>query len=206
MPKAGDLWRGLRPSFAEQRKMLNTRTIPQYEDEPEDWQRLLYKASRGSDKATRMLSCADMAYMVELTGDPDSPSTLHLDDYRTLFRSSFPDLPPLQTAQEIVDYGVTIHWFQRPLHVTEGFWESLAHYKGVWRRQIELDWAALVNDAVLTCVKSWNADEALGCIDVSGLDYDSRLVVTGMLYLSLTWPERNRSEQGAVASADKRRH
>ncbi len=176
--------------------MLATKKIPQYGDDAEEWPRFLYKATRGSAKATYILSDADMAYMVDLTGDPESPSTLHLGDYKKLFCKSFPKLPPLATAQQVIDYGVRNGWFNSGFTASHTALKSDEEYTNAWSRNVELNWVTLVNDAIVNCLDNWNPEKAIEYLDISELNYDSCKVVSGMIFLSLSWPVPCGSEQG----------
>ena len=168
--------------------MLTTISIPQYEEKDESWTRFLYKAGRGSAKATDILSNADMSYMVTLTNDSESPSTLDLKKYHLLFRNVFPNECPF-TTQEIIDFGVDSGWFPHGFVVTGDYRKENTVYENLWESNVELNWTVLINDAAQHCVENWSADDALKLCNISNLDFNAKLVVSAMLYLSLTWPD-----------------
>ena len=170
--------------------MLRTEHIPLYQGYTEKWSRFLYKATRGSGKATDILSYSSMAYMIDLTGNPESPLTMDLTDYQELFCSSFPSSPPFQSSQEVIAFGAENGWFEHSFVANQHLFHRHEFYSGVWDRKLELNWIELVNDSVLFCLDNWTPDKAMECSDVLVFDYNSQSIVSGMLYLSLTWPEK----------------
>jgi hypothetical protein len=167
--------------------MLTSRAIPQYADGPADWHRFLEKVCKGSVKAHEMLSYADMAYMAQLTGDPESPATLPLAEYKEMLRSRFPASPPAETAQAIFDIGHSCGWFPDDFALTK--WVRIQTTSNLWASGISLPWPSLVSDSIHQCLANWSADGLMECMDESPLNYDAVRVTRGMLYLSLTWPE-----------------
>ncbi len=167
--------------------MLPTQSIPMHDDDPEGWHRFLYKAAIGSIKAVDTLNYANMAYMVAFTGDPTSPDMMHLDDYNALLRKRFPAIPPVSSIQEFHDVAVDANWVTQPFRVSESPQNPASHYRGLWGRPA-VDASALMNDAMLNCLEDWSANRMIECTDHYDTDYDSRMVTSGMLYLSLTWP------------------
>lgn len=167
--------------------MLPTRSIPIYGDYPDDWHTFLYKASKGSIKAVYTLDHASMAYMIAITGDPESPNTMHLDDYNTYLCERFPAHPPVASIQELHDTGADANWFPQAFRVSESPRNPASHYRGLWGR-MAVNASALLNDAMLLCLENWSSTHMIECTDQYDIDYDARLVTSGMLYLSLTWP------------------
>ena len=167
--------------------MLTTRSIPIYEDDPEDWHTFLYKAANGSIKAVDTMNGADLAYMVALTKDPSAPETMHLDDYHALLRERFPAACPLDSLQQFHNLAVKHNWVAKAFQVSESPINDPFAYMGLWGRRAVSE-SALLNDAMLCCVQSWSAEHFMQCLQEHKLDYDARLVVCGMLYLTLTWP------------------
>jgi hypothetical protein len=168
--------------------MLSTQAIPLHEEDPEDWHRFLDKAAKGSIKAVDILTHANQAYMVALTGDPAAPDSLHLDDYHARLRETSPNAPMVVSLQEFHDTAHHANWFPQAFAVCTSPRNPSALYRGLWGHR-DVDASALANDAMLLCLEKWSADHLIKCLGEHGLDYDSRLVVAAMLYLSLTWPE-----------------
>jgi hypothetical protein len=168
--------------------MLRSNAIPQYNETPATWCRFLEKAAKGSIKAAETLWRAQLAYMVDLTNDPDSPDTLLLDDYDTIFRKSFPPSPPKATVTELVQLGVELEWFPHSFVVSDTPRQERSYYCNLWGR-LPVDWEDLVNDALLGCLSPWSADNSSNYMSPHSVDYDAREVVSGMLFLALTWPE-----------------
>lgn len=178
--------------------MLYSREIPQYESDPQNWHRFIEKVSKGSSKAHNILSNASMAYMVELTGDPTSPSTVNLDDYKKIFHSSFPPSPVKSSIDELVQIAIANHWFPYPFIPINHQRNNSAHYCKLWTRSQTVDWKDLVNDALISCLNSWSADNCLIWMNEDPCNYDSRIVLSGMFYLALTWPENHHRLQNYV--------
>jgi hypothetical protein len=168
--------------------MLSTRAIPLHEDDPEDWHRFLDKAAKGSIKAVDIVRYASWAYMVALTGDPTAPDNLDVNEYDAQLRMTFPKAPTVASLQEFHDTAHHANWFPRAFSVSAKPRSRSALYRGLWGRSA-VDWSALANDAMLSCLESWSADHFIKCLSEYKPDYDSRLVVAAMLYLSLTWPD-----------------
>ena len=167
--------------------MLPTRSIPIFDDDPDDWHTFLYKASKGSIKAAETLNHANMAYMVAFTGDATSPETMHLEDYNALVRERFPKTSPVSSIQQFHDIALENGWIASAFRVSETPRKDAAKYVALWGRSPVKE-SELMNDAMLNCLGSWSPDHYIECVDHYGLDYDSRIVTTAMLYLSLTWP------------------
>ena len=166
--------------------MLTSRAIPQYADDHADWHRFLEKVCKGSIKAHEMLSYADMAYMAQLTGDPEAPETLPVAEYKEMLRSRF-STAPAETAQAIFDLGHSYGWFPHGSAIVTG--DRLQTTRNLWASGISLPWGSLVNDSIHQCLANWSADGLMECMDESPLAYDAIRVTRGMLYLSLTWPD-----------------
>ncbi|HQR43275.1 MAG TPA: hypothetical protein PLX97_11340, partial [Gemmatales bacterium] len=168
--------------------MLTSRTIPQHETDHADWHRFLYKAAAGSIKAVDIVEAANRAFMVALTDDPTSPSTWHLNEYANLFRERFPSTPPCQSTNELVTLACQQGWFPQPFHGEDRLHQHPEHYQKLWIRSRNVNWVHLANDALFSCLQNWSADDCLTCLEETACDYDSRKVVSSMLYLALTWP------------------
>jgi hypothetical protein len=173
--------------------MLSSRAIPQYydEDEPADWPGFLTKAARGSIKAEDWFQEAGLAYMVALTGDPTAPDTLDLEEYARLFRQSFPPSPPETTFEGLMQLAVAAQWFPRPVASSEQPCRRDEDYAALWKRKRSVSEMELAHDALLHCRQQWSADDCLRCLEETSADYNSRTIVSGMLYLSFTWPEKS---------------
>lgn len=157
-------------------------------NEPEDWYRFLSKAATGSAKATDILSYADMAYMVSLTGNQTAPETLDLKKYEELFKSKFPDSPPSKSVDSLIGLGSKNNWYPHRFVGKQQYLRDLAYYQDLWGKKRNVDWEILINDAFMLCIDKWSAKHCLDCLEESSLDYNSLNVVSAMLYLSLTWP------------------
>ena len=168
--------------------MLQSRSIPIYDDDqPDDWHTFLYKASTGSIKASDTLNYANMAYMVALTGDATSPSTMHLDDYYAIVREKFPATCSISSVQQLCDIATKNEWIRAAFPTSAAPFNPSFEYVGIWGRP-PVNETALMNDAMLNCLARWSPDHYIECVQLYGIGYDSLNVVTGMLYLSLTWP------------------
>jgi len=168
--------------------MLLTRRIPLFEDDPGDWHDFIYRSSKGSIKAVDVLNYAAMAYMVDLTGDPESPSTLHLDNYKAKVCEVLSPTPVVLSLQDFHDIALHSNWIPEAFRISESPYNTAEKYQGLWGCRA-VNWNALVNDAMLLCLKSWSAEHFIVCTDEYALDYDARVAVAGMLYLLLTWPK-----------------
>lgn len=171
--------------------MLPSRSVPQHEDDPDDWHRFLQKVSTGSIKAIDMLTYANMAYMVAVTGDLTSPDTLHLDDYNAMIRERFPAKSPIASLQDFHDLALSHGWLSEGFCVSQKPRNPPSAYVALWGRSA-VDEDALMNDAMLHCLESWSADHFIECAWERSANYDSRAVATAMLYLSVTWPSTDR--------------
>ena len=168
--------------------MLESRTIPQYGDTPEDWQRFLYKATKGSYKSHEILDHAEMAYMCDLTGDSSAPETMHLERYYQMLRNRFPQEPPFGSTQQLIDYGAEHSWFPNKFAAAPMMRYDESHYLDLWDRSRTVDWTALINDASLYCLAKWSADCCVECGTNEQREANALKVTAAMLYLSLTWP------------------
>lgn len=168
--------------------MLLTRSIPIYNHDPDDWHIFLSRASKGSIKAIDTLDYAYMAYMVALTEDSTAPVTMHLDDSNARVRERFPATCPIVSIQEFHDVANHHGWLSLPFRVSERPRHAPAAYVALWGRP-PISESALMNDAMLYCLDCWSADHFIECVDQNGIQYDSRAVITAMLYLSVMWPE-----------------
>jgi hypothetical protein len=169
--------------------MLNTRSIPQFDDSAADWYRFLEKAAKGSCKAHEIVSHADMAYTAAVTGDPNAPAVLHRKEYGALLARRFPESPPADSPLELFEMGQASNWF--PFHGRPAPTRRNANqqYKALWRRNVTVPVTALVGDALIQCGEVWSSEWLLNVLDSEDyLDYNSENVVTAMLMLALTWP------------------
>jgi hypothetical protein len=141
--------------------MLTVRHIPLNQQPPEDWNRFLYKAAKGSAKATDVLSYANMAYMAALTGDPTSPATLQLTDYQEILRDYFATLKKPDSAHHLAATVDSNNWFAFKLHGHLSPPQESSSYSAIWSK----------GRSVSQC----------------SLDYNSHYVVAAMLLLALTW-------------------
>ena len=168
--------------------MLPTRSIPIFDDDhPDDWHTFIYKASTGSIKAADTLDYANMAYMVAFTGDPESPNTMHLDEYNALVRQQFPATCPIASIRQFHDTALDHHWIPSAFNVSQTPINVPSEYVAIWGRP-PVNKSALINDAMLNCIENWSANHYIDCVDGNSIGYDSRSVLAGMLYLSVTWP------------------
>jgi hypothetical protein len=168
--------------------MLKSRAISQYEERAESWHRFVFKAAKGSYKATDMLRSVEMAYMAKIA-KCDAPATLRLEDYYRLFRDTFPKARPFSTVREVVELGVSHGWFPHRFAVAERPHHEAPKYQALWKRGIWVPESVLIHDAIHLVQASWSADHCMACIDEHPLDYNSLLVVAGMIYFSLIWPD-----------------
>jgi hypothetical protein len=170
--------------------LLTVKHIPLYENEPENWDRFLDKSAQGSAKATEILSSADMAYMVALTGNPQAPATLPLTDYKTTLQQYFLTLEQPASAADLAQAIDTANWFtiKLPGHLATA--KNHDSYSALWAKKRTAAQQDLLNDAVHHCHASWSAEWLLQVIDEeSSLNYNSVNVVAAMLLLAITWKE-----------------
>lgn len=127
--------------------------------------------------------------MVDLTGDADAPETLNEEDYARIFAQNFPTSAPFDTPQQLVDDAEDKEWIPHRFYSSGINRNDPSIYQAIWSRRAPVDWTDLANDAILSCFDQWNPSFALSCIGQKGTcNYDSRVTVTAMLFLSLTWP------------------
>ena len=169
--------------------MLSSSSIAQHQDDPEKWERFLEKAASGSCKAHEMLIQADIAYMVDLTGDAESPSNLHLDDYRKLFRAHFPKAPPATGPQDLADLASQMNWLPSAIRIEPQPHLVPSAYMRLWSRRTRVPIASLLNDVMIFCFNEWSAKNYFAALETDFLEYDSLLTTAGMLFLAFTWPE-----------------
>lgn len=167
--------------------MLTSAWIPQYDDEHVAWSRFLQKAARGSCKAFDILLQADLAYMAQLVGDPRAPETIHLPDYQKIFCAHFPAVPPVKTIDSMIELACQQKWIPHRSSGATHPHNSPHVYQSLWKRATKVDPMVLLHDSMVECLERWSPQHCLACIDDCSLDYDSRNVVTGLLYLALTW-------------------
>ena len=168
--------------------MLPNRSIPIFDDDqPDDWHTFIYKASTGSIKAADTLNYANMAYMVAFTGDADSPNCMHLDDYDAMVRERFLKQSPVSSIQHCYELALKNKWIPSPFSLSETPFNPHSHYVGLWGRE-PVSETELLNDAIINCLENWSPNHYIDCVRDFGVGYDSLNAVTGMLYLSLTWP------------------
>jgi hypothetical protein len=166
--------------------MLTSRLIPQHLDtEPQNWERFLGKAAKGSYKAVEMLDAADLAYMSALSTRRDA-NAAPVDSYHFMFRKCFPRSPPATTPQELFVLCFRNGYFPNQLHMDHGPRLPDSAYCNLWAggKPVQID--DLVHDAVLTCFKRWSHELCLN--EPGDTDYDSLAVVTSMMALCISWP------------------
>lgn len=170
--------------------MLTREAIPQGEEEAEaSWERFLSKAAKGSIYAKDILLIAEAVYLEKVTGDSEASG----ETWRRLFRERFPNNPPFSTAQEFADYGFSKGWFPEEFRVIEIPEMEMEKRLNRWGSRRVVDVTDLVNQSILWVFWNWDVDSALEALSLrtSGPEssiFDSRKVVSGMLYLALTWP------------------
>lgn len=168
--------------------MLNVNYIPLYQNESEDWNRFLYKAAKGSVKATDVLSYAEMAYMAALTGDPKAPETLQLSDYHSTLRDYFATFDRPDSAQHLAEAIDCNNWFAIKLRGQLAAPKEAGTYSALWSRGRTVSEHTLLNDSICQCHSSWSADWLIQVIDgETSLDFNSLNVVAAMLLLAVTW-------------------
>lgn len=184
--------------------MLKSKEIPRHNDDASYWDVFLLKAAKGSCKAAEDLLSAEIAYMMDLTEDPDADETWNLLEYQKLFRREFPVKPLFNSAEELVTTAYRLGWISSPFTASlhprhpcefyEGLWQRFQKPRrfsfSLWRGKKSIPQEDLFHDAALSCLNNLSADHCLECTDNAlNLNYNSQSIVSGMLYLSLTWPE-----------------
>lgn len=169
--------------------MLRTNLIPGYSEESHDWHVFLYKAAKGSSKATDILADVSAAYMVALTSDKQAPENLPLTDFRNIFVRSFMHVPRPLSAQEICDAANENGWFPFLLDCWPEPVNAPDAYIHLWKRGENVLERDLAHDAVHFCHDHWMAAEFHEFIRERSPNYNSLQVVCAMIYLALSWPE-----------------
>ena len=169
--------------------MLTSQFIPGHSEESHDWHVFLYKAAKGSSKATDILADAATAYMAALTGDPHAPEKLLLTEYRKTFLRSFLLIPRPASVQDIADAANEHGWFPFLLDCWPAPVNSADFYAKLWKRGETVQERDLVHDAVHHCLGNWSGQEFHEYIRERSSDYNSLTAVAGMIFLTLTWPE-----------------
>lgn len=168
--------------------MLKGSQIPQNDDRPEHWPRFLEKASKGSIKAYDMLTHADMAYMVALTGDTNSPNTLLLAEYGMLVEQFIASQDRPMTPSDLLTTAVDAGWFKFNQHLRSSSFNSKAQYGSLWSRKHRVTEGELIHDALHHCCAQWSRTWLREVVDEENeLTYNSLDVVAAMLMLAATW-------------------
>jgi hypothetical protein len=163
------------------------------------WSRFVYKASRGSDKATKWLRRACSAVVAGEHGPQalDDPSV----EFDRLLAAPLPDSLPFATWQDLEGClrrsGYLSSTFKVP---ADGGCASRSSYDARWSKLTESDFLldyssqhridCLVHDAALHCFHHWSRAEFLGAlkrVDTNGLAYNSLDAVSAMLFLIVAW-------------------
>ena len=147
--------------------MLRSSTIPQLNGEldQEEWDRFLYKASRGSDKAQYMLFSAERACVRVISGEED-PESIPLDTYQAILRNQMPTLSSLaSTPRDLFDLGYREGWFPVRIELLDGACHPRDYYQALWKRTQEVLIPDLVHDAVFQCFAHWSFEEYMTTID-----------------------------------------
>ena len=166
--------------------MLTSRLIPQHLDtEPQDWERFLGKAAKGSYKAVEMLDAADLAYMSALSTRRDAAAA-QADTYQLMFRKRFPRSPPAPTPQALFGLCFRNGYFPNQLRLDNSPRLPESAYSNLWAGGKPVPIDDLVHDAVLTCFKRWSPELCLS--EPGDTDYDSLAVVMSMLAFCISWP------------------
>ncbi len=170
--------------------MLRTSQIPLGDGDTEDWSRFLEKATRRSYKALDWLHQAMETFMVEVTGDPDSPSTLNMEAFFTEPSDWFPADFPLLTIDEFRALAIANRWADE-YRVVGRWWKRATTYRGILGYLLPAPDYSLLNRAMHLCARKWSGRHMYECLNNFDYNYSSVKVVCGMLYLSLIWPEQD---------------
>lgn len=169
--------------------MLRTHSIPLGEfGQSTSWQYFLGKAARGSIYAAEILSDAQ-ALFIQRLGISETDSE-HFDAiYRQRLMEQFTGCA-VMSLNELYDLADQNGWLIESFEPSSSPCRPAKEYIGIWGHAA-VDASRLLNDSMLFCLDGWSVDHFLQCVEPADLDYDSRTVTAGMLYLSLLWPERD---------------
>jgi hypothetical protein len=168
--------------------MLTGPQIPQYEDSPESWDRFLYKAAKGSSKASDILQHANCAYMASLTGDKEAPSRLDLAIYSQMLHTHFAMTSKPQSYELLCDQVHSAKWIAIRSNLSQQPHKRDVEYAALWSRNHTTPQVCLFHDALIRCYDCWSVDWLERILDKeSGCDYNSLNVVAAMILLALTW-------------------
>ena len=99
----------------------------------------------------------------------------------------FPATCSISSVQQLCDIATKNEWIRAAFPTSAAPFNPSFEYVGIWGRP-PVNETALMNDAMLNCLARWSPDHYIECVQLYGIGYDSLNVVTGMLYLSSTWP------------------
>ena len=170
--------------------MLRTHLIPLGDGDTEAWSRFLDKAMRRSYKALDWLHQAMQTFMVDVTGDPDSPSTLNMEAFFTEPSDWFPADFPLQDIDEFREMAIANGWATE-YRVVGRWWKRATTHRGILGYLLPAPDYSLLDRAMLLCARKWSGRHMYECLNHFDYNYSSIQVVCGMLYLSLLWSEQN---------------
>lgn len=149
------------------------------------WERFIYKAAKGSYKASEWLSWGEAEFAARKIGILYEDLSL-ADLKHTLNKSLLPKLP-FNTLDEFLIYLSTIGLGNvtskdRPFHEHD-------FYTGLWGRK-EVDTAQLLHDSARFCFQNWSIATYWQLMDsetTTALQYNSQDVVSAMLFLVLSY-------------------
>lgn len=120
--------------------------------------------------------------------DPDSDDT----DFESFVRRSFAPECPFGNASLLVESARNLRWFPENTRNMRARSRPASDYIDLWSRSSSYPVEELVSDAAIHCIEHWSANACLDFIEhalAEPRELNSLLIVTGMLQLSLIWPE-----------------
>lgn len=168
--------------------MLTGPYIPQFQGNTQTWERFLYKASKGSYKASDFLQHADLAYMVALTGDLDAPNSLDLMEYADRLCVHVDSIPKPGSFDELRTVVLNARWAAVRTSLTTRPRDIDVAYRALWSRGASVSEQDLFHDALIRCYECWAGKWLWNTMQSeSGDNYNSLNVVAAMMLFALTW-------------------
>lgn len=168
--------------------MLTGPYIPQFQGNAKTWERFLYKASKGSCKASDFLQDADLAYMVALTGDLDAPNSLDLMEYADRLCDHVESIPKPRSFADLRTVVLNARWIVVRTPLTACPRDIDVAYRALRSRSASVSEQNLFHDALIRCYECWSGEWLWNTMQSeTGLNYNSLNVVAAMMLLALTW-------------------
>ncbi|MCF7912065.1 MAG: hypothetical protein K9M99_06030 [Candidatus Cloacimonetes bacterium] len=160
--------------------------FPQIEDGPESWERFIYKASRGSYKASDMLLHAEWAFMAYKTGIIDD---MDEDEYAEILQAQFKDKPDCNSSEELIRILARAAKIELPEYIDTLPIHPQTFYESSWEND-SVDGYELLHDAAHYAFENWSYQEYMKLENeiLDALDnYNSLHLTAAMILLVFTF-------------------